>query len=479
MNGQTSAEFLYERISRAVTAMIADGRLKSGDRVPSLRRMSADMRVSLSTVNQAYLELERQGIIEARPQSGYYVKPSGKAAERPRTSAPDLTPTMARRSDYFLSIVGLMADNAKVPLGTALPDPELMAGRQLNACLRQVLSDNPDLTVRYSDVAGDAGLRIQLAAHMLTKGVSVSPEEIIVTNGATEAAYAVLRAITRPGDMVAVESPAYYGLINLFETLGLYALEIPTHASEGIELGALERILERYDVRACVLQPNFGNPLGGLYSEAKRRALLELLTAKNVPLIEDDVYGDLSHSGQCPASIKAFDRSGSAVYLSSFSKTIAPGLRIGWIIPGRFRDAVLRQRIATTLSNATPDQAALAAYLASGRYSRHVRKLGATLKGQVQDYRQQIGASFPAGTRVTDPGGGFLLWVELPEGVDTMELYRAALGQGVVFAPGPLFTSQDRFGSHLRISCGYQLTPRFAAGIETVGRLAKQQLGQL
>ncbi|OPZ60557.1 MAG: putative HTH-type transcriptional regulator YjiR [Deltaproteobacteria bacterium ADurb.Bin510] len=350
-----------------------------------------------------------------------------------------------------------------------------MAGRQLNACLREALSCTPELMVRYANVAGDMQLRIQLAAHMLTKGVSVSPDEIIVTNGATEAAYAILRALTRPGDLVAVESPAYYGLINLFETLGLYALEIPTHASEGIELAALERALERYEVRACVLQPNFGNPLGGLYPEAKRRAVLDLLTAKGVPLIEDDVYGDLSHSGSCPASIKAFDHSGQAVYISSFSKTLAPGLRIGWIIPGRYHDAVLRQRIAATLSNATAAQAAVAAYLTSGRYGRHVRRLGETMKDQVSAYRQQISASFPAGTRVTDPHGGFLLWVELPEAIDTMELYRACLKEGVAFAPGPLFTSQDRFASHLRISCGYPLDERFKSALETIGRLAASQ----
>ncbi len=464
------ADFLYDRIKQSLRAQIDGGSLSGGQKVPSLRRMSRDMGVSISTVMQAYLELEREGLIEARPQSGFYVCQQ-VAVEAPRVSTPSNRPIRARRSDIYRSVVGLMGDRDVIPLAAALPDPQLMPGKALAGCMRKVLSDQDSLMVQYSGISGLPQLKAQIAYHMLNKGVAVRPDEILITNGATESAYLVLRALTRPGDMVLVESPAYYGVINLLDNLGLYALEIATDPASGIDMRAFRRAVAHYDIKAVMLQPSFGNPLGGLYPDEKRREIVAVCAEAGVPLIEDDVYGDLSHSGRVPHALRAHDE--RVIYLSSFSKTIAPGCRVGWIIAGSYQDAVLDQRIAASLSNSGPSQAAVAAYLASGRYSRQIRVLARTFADQSRAYRSRIQHCFPVGTRITDPKGGFLLWVELPEEIDTMELYNVALSEGIVFSPGALFSAQDRYTSHMRINCGYPLSERIEGAIRRLGQLAQ------
>ena len=471
-----SETYLYERIKQTVTDMIQSGTLTTGDRLPSLRRMSSDMRVSISTVSQAYMELEAMGLIEARPQSGFYVTAAGLETPQPATSAPEQIPVKARRSDYYHSIVSLLADTQVVPLAAALPAPELMPGQALAACMRQALSEEPAISIGYTDIRGLPRLRSHIASHMLTKGISVGADDIIVTNGASEALFDTLRALTRPGDLVAVESPTYFGMINLLENLGLYALEIATHPLEGIEVEALGKALEQYDVKVCLLQPNFSNPLGSLYPEEKRREILKMCLRHNVPLVEDDVYGDLSHGGRCPASIAAHDDSGLAIYLSSFSKTVAAGLRVGWIVPGRFHEKILRQRVVATLASSGPSQAAMANYLASGRYHRNLKKLAAVFRDQSLTYRSKIMEYFPEGSRITDPAGGFLLWVELDGRIDTIRLYQDALRHKIAFAPGPLFTSQQRYASHMRINCGYPWNSRMEDAVRILGELAQAQL---
>lgn len=319
---------------------------------------------------------------------------------------------------------------------------------------------------------GNAELRRQIALRYQLDGLQVAPDDIVVTNGALEALNLCLQAVARPGDTVLVESPSFYAALQALERIGLKALEVATHPREGIELGALAAALEQHRPSACWLMTSFQNPLGSLMPPEKKRALVELLAAHDVPLIEDDVYGELYFGAQRPALAKRFDSKGLVMHCSSFSKCLAPGFRVGWAAAGRFARQVERLKLTTSLSAAMPSQLALAEYLGQGGYERHLRQLRGALAGQ-QQMLAAIASHFPAGTRVTQPQGGYFLWVVLPESVDALELHRLALAHGISIAPGPMFSAKRAFRNCIRLNYGHIWDERQAAAIAKLGVLAK------
>jgi DNA-binding transcriptional MocR family regulator len=296
----------------------------------------------------------------------------------------------------------------------------------------------------------------------------------VVTAGASEALYLALSAVAKPGESVAIESPAYYGTLKALETLGLRAVEVPCRPETGLDLDALERILERQRVAAVLAVPNFSNPMGSLMPEAAKRRLVRMLAERRLPLVEDDIYGDLAFGGGRPPSAKAFDRDGLVLTCSSFSKTLAPGWRVGFILPGRYRDGVLLHKFALNLSTSSAPQRAVARFLDSGAYDRHVRRLRAVVAETAQQMRATVTATFPAGTRVSQPAGGLVLWVELPEAVDALELYDRALDAGVSIVPGHLFGPCGGYQHFIRLSCAHAWTDPVRHAVETVGRIASR-----
>jgi len=469
---------LYRAVQDLVTGWVREGTLQPGDRLPSLREMHRKAGVSVSTVMKAYMELERRGLVETRPQSGHYVAraPAGPAP-RPRPSAPAAEPVAVDKFRFIYTVLEAQRDPAIVPLGSAVPADELLPVRELARSARAVLSGPGSPSLAYGSVEGEPGLRQQIAYGLLDAGARVGADDLIVTLGATEGLNLALRALTRPGDVVAVESPCYFLYLQMLETLGLRALEIPTYPDHGMEPAALAQALRRHPVRACLLQPNFGNPLGWLHPEARRRELYDLLAGAGVPVLEDDVYGDLPFGERRPPSLLALDDRGLVVHVSSFSKTVAPGYRVGWVHPGRFREEILRLKVSTTLATPRPTQLALAEYLASGRYARHLRRLRRAFQDQVATFAAQVHRSFPEGTRISRPRGGFVLWVELPPACDALALFRQALARGIGIAPGPIFTSQDKYRNCLRLNCGYPWSPRIEEAVKALGEMARGKCG--
>jgi len=320
---------------------------------------------------------------------------------------------------------------------------------------------------------GCLALREQLARRSLDWGCPLSPDELIITCGAAEAVSLCLSAVARRGDTVAVESPTYYGILQAIEAQGLRALEIPTHPRLGLELGALEAALHKRKVAAVIVVPSFSNPLGGCMPEENRQRLVALLAARGIPLIEDDIYGDLHFGPVRPRPAKAHDREGLVMLCGSFSKTLAPGYRVGWVAPGRLREKVELLKYSHTMANPTLPSLALAAFLRGGGYDRHLRALRRQLEAQVRRMGEAVGEHFPEGTCVTRPEGGTLLWVELPRQVDALELHTRALAAGIGIAPGPLFSAQKRYGHCIRLSCGFPWSPRLEAALATLGSLAR------
>jgi DNA-binding transcriptional MocR family regulator len=470
----SSESYLYEQVEGLVKGMIDDGVLKVGERVPSIRAMSRKARVSMATVMQAYLALENKGYVESRPKSGFYVRPRrGPEASVPRKSNPRMRPRRVERQDLIDSILAVSHESSVVSLGIANPSAELLPVKGLTRALRQVASRYPLEAMQYCfERGGDDELRKQIALRGADLGCSISPREIITTVGATEALAVALNTVARPGDVIAVESPTYFYILQLIERLGMLALEVRTHPDTGMDLEALRQALDNVPVKAVMSVANFSNPLGSLMPDAAKQQLVELLSERQIPLIEDDIYGDLYFGESRPRIAKCFDREGLVLTCSSFSKTIAPGYRVGWLLPGKFGDEATKWKLSMSGVTAALPQLAIAEFLRTGNYDRHLRRLRKAYRDQVEQMRYTIAREFPDGTRITRPSGGFVLWVELPKPVDGTELFEKSLAEGVSVTPGVVFSSTDKYKNCIRISCGMPWSARIEAAVATVGRIA-------
>lgn len=469
---------LYRAVADHVESLIDDGTLGPGARIPSLRRLSQQMKVSVTTVMEAYRVLEDRGVVEVRPQSGHYVRldPLAAPPEPDRTqTCPEAAPLdTAELIEQTLEQVS--QPDLAGPFGAAVPSPEFLPIRRLNTLLGRAVRRDPVASQSYDSIPGRLELRQEIARRVLDAGCTIAPDDIVVTTGALEAISLGLRAVTRPGDTVAIETPTYHGFLQVLEGLHLNAVEIATCPREGICLPCLEELAAKDKIDACLVVSSFGNPLGHSMEVRHRIELAEMLSSHDVPLIEDDTYGDLPFSDRRPPAVKSFDTNDNVLFLSSFSKTLAPGYRIGWIAPGRYRKDVLRMKLSASLATATPTQMAMAEYLAHGGVDRHLRKLRRTFKDLVRKMIRAVGDSFPEGTRATRPAGGYVLWIELPEGVDSLRLYREALVERISLIPGPVFSASKRYRNCIRVSCAVPWTPGIEAAIRRVGELAGRQL---
>src|SRR5574343_500143 len=465
----------YEQLADEMTQAIHEGLLRPGERLPSVRQTCQRRGISPSTVFQAYGLLETRGLIEARPRSGYYVCPPRRAARAvPQAAVPAAGVTPVAVSALAFDLLESTRNPAVVPLGSAFPAPHLFPFEALARSGARAMRRLKPAQITGALTAGDPGLRQALRRRHALQGIPLAEDELVITNGAMEALNLCLQAVTRPGDVVVVESPTFYAALQALERLGLRALEVATDPREGVDLEALAQLLARQPVAACWFMPTLQNPLGALMPPARKQALVELLARCGVPLIEDDVYGELYADMRRPPPAKAFDRGGNVLHCASFSKSLAPGYRVGWAAAGRHAPVVQRLKMMSSLATALPPQLAIADYLAQGGYDRHLRQLRAALATEQQRARRLIERHFPAGTRVTRPAGGDFLWLELPAHVYALALHRAALAEGISTAPGVLFSADRRFVHHLRLNVGHPGDARIDDALRRLGALAAQ-----
>ncbi len=468
------SSLLYAEVAAHVAALIDGGALRAGDRLPSVRRFARERRVSIATVLAAYRQLETRELVEARPKSGHFVRRQNPQLLPARKPRPALAPARVAVSEGVAGLVASMRDPSVVPLGAANLSAELYPIRALNRMLGGILRDMGTAGAAYEVSPGLLTLRRQLARRSLTWGMALGEDDFVITSGAMEAIHLALRAVARAGDTVVVCSPSYFGILHLLEEMGVRVVEIPSLPDRGMDLDALQLALKRSGVRAVVAIPTFDNPNGSLMPYEARVRLMALLERYDVPLIEDDIYGDLAWDGSRPSPVKALDRSGRVLLCGSISKTIAAGYRVGWIVPGRYQEHVERLKFSQSVATSTLEQMAVAEYLGSGGYDRHLRTLRGKLAQQVKTFREAIAASFPAGTSVSDPRGSFLLWVEMPRGVDALRLQTEAAKRGIAIAPGPIFAARHKFGHCIRINCGFPWSRPIAEAVRTLGELASE-----
>lgn len=468
---------LYLELAHEIQELVEQGTLRPGHRLPSVRRMALQRDVSISTVIQAYTVLENRSVLEARPQSGFYVRPQLVThALEPRMARPMSKPSYVGENDLTAELLALCADPDIVPFGAACPHHTLFPTRKLARLVGSVCRNDPALLGRYSMNWAYDPLTREIARRYLQCGAPLSHDELVVTIGCAEAINLSLRAVTKPGDTVAVETPAYFGFLETIQSLNLRVLEIPTESRTGLCLDAFRDALTRNEVKALIVMPSFQNPLGSCMPDEKKARLYQLLAEFDVPAIEDDIYGDLHYGERRPKPLKAWDTDGRVLLCSSFGKTLAPSLRVGWCAPGRYLERVRRLKFTNTLGTPVILQKTVSDFLRNGGYDHHLRSIRRAYYNQLHLFSQAILRHFPQGTRLSRPQGGFVLWIELPSRVDAVQLQRAAVQQRICLAPGPLFSVKARYHNCLRMNCGLPWSDAIEQALRTTGELAKKQL---
>lgn len=469
---------LYVNLAELLGTRIENGFYRPGDRLPSVRALSLEHGVSLSTVQQAYRLLEDNGLASPRPKSGYFVPAGRKAPALPAVGRPAQRPVDISQWDLVLELARASPRPDVVQLGRGMPDISSPTLRPLIQALGKISRRQDMPGLYYDNIYGTQCLRDQVARLLLDSGTHVSADDLVITTGAQEALSISIRSICEPGDIVAVDSPSFHGAMQALKGLGMKALEIPTDPITGISLDALELALEQWPIKAIQLTPNCNNPLGYNMPDERKRALLTLAQRFDVAIIEDDVYGDLSYHYPRPRTIKSYDEDGRVLLCSSFSKTLAPGLRVGWVAPGRYLDRALHMKYISTGSTATQPQLAIAEFLQAGHYEPHMRRM----RGQYQRSRdlmtEWVTRHFPEGTRISRPQGGFMLWIELGEDFDSLRLNRALEGQGVQIAVGSIFSASGKYRNCLRMNFAAKPSPQIEEAVRKVGAMAARLMAQ-
>lgn len=472
-------DYLYCQVIDLISENIDSGTLRAGDRLPSLRKMSERAGVSIPTVRQAYVELERQRRIESRPQSGFYVR------HVPNNALVSPAPTSAEAADHC-SCRPLMArvydgiNNPRLtPLGVANPSMARSAAKTLHRSMKRVMARAEERSLGYAPTLGEPALRRQIAYHYLdTIGVHVEPENIAITNGAQEALLLALHTVASAGDVIAVETPTYHGMLELIDSLGMRAIEVETCPEEGVDLPELRRTLEEHPVRACLFSTTLSNPLGVTMPDVNRQQLVALLEEFDVALVEDDVYGELRFDGVRPVPAQFLNSNARVMTCGSFSKTAAPGYRIGWIVADeQLMVDIQRRKLAFSCSSGLLQQLTLADFMASGDYARQLKALRPILKRNAERMTALVAEHFPKETRLSRPAGASVLWIELPANIDADGLFEDALAAGISIAPGQIFSPSGRYSNFVRLSYGHPWTERTDEAMRWLGRRVHELAG--
>lgn len=470
--------FRYRHLTEDIEQKIMNGTYQPGERLPSIRKLHKQSNLSISTIYHAYTELETMGLVEARPKSGYYVNPVAlQKLKVPYFKKLSYPPKKVKLSSMINSVIAAISNPQLLPFGSTVIDSALLPFKFFSRTLKDLSHSELKSMISYSLSEGFPELRRQITLRTVGVMDNITPDDVIITNGCMEAVALSLLAVTRPGDTVAIETPTNFGFLQLLKELGLMVMEVPTDPRLGVDLEELEKIFRRNSIKVCLLVPNFHNPLGAIMPDDHKKRLVELIHEFEMPLIEDSISSELYFGIQRPVPLKAFDRQDLVVTCSSFSKTLAPGLRIGWVLPGsRLKEKIQNLKAAISVTTSTLDQFLIAQFLASGAYERHLRRLRNSLKNQIIRTAFSIQQHFPTETRLAIPTGGTLLWVQLPPQVDGLEVYQKALDENIAIIPGVVCSNSRQFKNFIQISCGAPFTAKVEKGIETLGKIVRRLL---
>ncbi|MEO4006541.1 MULTISPECIES: PLP-dependent aminotransferase family protein [unclassified Flavobacterium] len=468
-------EALYQKIARTIAEQIQSETLQQGDKLPSIRSAQKLYNVSINTVKLAYLELESHSLIEPRPKSGYFVsQTSQRKLALPSVTRIKATEKKETAQDLVDKVFGTIANEDVTQFALGIPGKNFLPLAKLNKAIIKAVKDRDDSATSYEPVQGSEHLRREIAKWALVLEGKITEEDLVITSGAINAIYNGLMAVTKPGDAVAIETPAYFGVLRAIQLLGLRAIEVPTHPVLGVDLDALKEILPQ--VAACCFVTNFNNPMGFQMPDENKKELVRLITHYNVPLIEDDIYGNLFFGAERPKPCKYYDEAGLVMWCGSVSKTMAPGYRVGWVAPGQFKDKIIRQKIGQTVCSPSLFPDVIAHFLEHGRYDHHLRTFRQKLYANYLQIQRAVETYFPDNTKISQPKGGFMLWLELDKRICTEDLYEQALKQKMNFAPGRMFSQYNQYNNCMRLNYAMEWTDRVENDLKKLGTMVKNSI---
>lgn len=446
---------LYVDVAERIIKLIEQGTLKDGEKVPSIRSLSSDLKVSINTVKEAYLSLENKNYIYSKPQSGFYVR---NLNNKLKTSESENMITLSPTQVSICRIYSSQLIDGKCPpeaeLAVCLLDSKFWPMQKISSYYNEVVKYPNNEAFNYTLPPGNLLLREQIALQAIRGGMNISPDEIIITSGCTDSLTMALMTICNEGDTIAIESPCYFNVLQICEELKINVIEVPNNEESGLSIDTLKFVIDYHNIKAFFCIPNFNNPTGKVMSDTKKQELVNCLEESGVPLIEDDIYGEIYYENERPRTCKSFDKTGNVILCSSFSKVITPGLRVGWIVPGKFYKEVEKKKLLFSLGSNSASQLAVAHFLKEGGFERHNRKIRKILKEQITAMAQFIIANFPEGTKVNIPQGGIALWIACPKEIDTHELYNRIKEKGILFAPGIIFSTTGKYKNYFRLNGG-------------------------
>ncbi|MDK9738972.1 PLP-dependent aminotransferase family protein [Vibrio sp. D404a] len=460
----------YEELAKDIRTQIANNTWRSGEKIPSVRMSCRNYKVSNSTVLQAYQLLESEGWIIAKPQSGYFVAPKIETL----VTLPEASEPKRAINDRLFDFLTSSSAEGVVPFGSAFPDPDLFPLPVLTRNLASAGRKMTGASVINNLPPGSESLRRQIAQRYLQQGIAVSHQDIVITSGAMEALNLSLQTVTKPGDTVVIEAPAFYGALQAVERLGLNAIEVEVCPKQGLNIEAFRQVLNDHDVKACWLMTTFQNPTGTCLSEQSKQEVTSIAREYQTLIIEDDVYADLYYEGEKPKPLKAYDTDDSVLLCGSYSKSLCPGYRVGWVVNARYHNQIQKQQLLSTLSSSAPVQLGVAHFLTHESYDNHLRKLRKHLQARKQGFIDAIREHFPTSIELEEPQGGYFIWVRFPESFDSHKLYKLAMEQGISIASGDLFSDSQQVSHAIRLNFSHEFTPERESALKTVGKLAHQ-----
>lgn len=465
----------YMTLVHEIEQAVAEGKLSHGDKLTSVRELSRSSKLGVNTVLKAYEILEERGVITSKAQSGYYVL--GDVSSQVCSSGKvQSVPTEVKSADVVTMLFDSARSSSMIPFGAACMSPKYYPHRELNAVTRSVLREMPEATSLYSLPPGDLEYRKQISKYLKQHQVVIKPEELMATNGAMEAIILALRSVCEPGDTVVVESPHYFGSLQAMESLGIKAIEVPSCPINGLDLERLKDAVKKNKIKAAIVMPNISNPLGTLLTDERKKEVVEILQSKGITIIEDDVYADLAFQPERPRPLRSFGDPQNIITCASFSKTLSPALRVGWIAPGKFYKTTQRLQLSSTVGGNMLSQKVIARFLPTKDFQRHMGMLKLQCSIELNRVSQHILNTFPEGTKVSSPKGGYVLWVEMPKAVNSVRLYQMALEKKISVSPGTIFSANNHYQNFIRVNCGNEWNPRIESALTELGRMTKRFL---
>ncbi|MFP8895594.1 PLP-dependent aminotransferase family protein [Chryseobacterium sp. EZn1] len=470
-----SKDVLYLKIANSVTEQIKSETLQFGDRLPSLRSAQKLYNVSLNTIKQAYMELESRSLVESRPKYGYYVsQTSQRKLALPSVTQMKVSEGKNTPQDLIDKVFGSIGGTDVTQFALGIPGKSLLPVAKMKKCMIDVIKRKSDSGTNYEPVQGSEVLRREIAKWSMVMEGKITEDDLVITSGAMNAVYNCLMAVTQPGDSVAVESPVYFGILQAIQLLGLKAVEIPTHPITGVDLDELKKVMPK--LSACCFVVNYNNPLGFQMPDDNKKELVKMLTEYNVPLVEDDVYGNIYFGAGRPKPCKFYDEAGIVMWVGSVSKTLAPGFRVGWVAPGKFKEKIIRQKLVQTVSGPSLFSDVITDFLAHGRYDHHLRMFRKKLYANYLQIQKAVTEYFPDNTKISEPKGGFMLWLELDKRICTEDLYDVAFEQKINFAPGRMFSQHNQYQNCMRLNYALEWTDRVENDLEKLGKMIKNRI---